>query len=71
MYEQKKQTYIEVFVDRIQIVCTLSNVDILEDVDIIEGGGERRRLLLRAKSCWFAKLVDRCSWITSSRRARY
>jgi hypothetical protein len=37
LYEQKKQTYLDVLVDRIQIVCILLNVDILEGRVTVKG----------------------------------
>lgn len=51
LYEQKKQAYLKVPVYQIEVVYTLSNVDLLEGGGRQERDGSRQRLRLRARAC--------------------
>jgi hypothetical protein len=61
-YINKRRKY-TVLDDWIKVVCTLSNIDLLEGKRCRERGRVRRRLQLRVRARWFAKLTARRGWV--------
>jgi hypothetical protein len=75
----KRSKHTSKFDDRIESVCTLSIVDLLDGKEGQKGVGVRRRHKLRARAHWFAKLAvgdeslrcderDSVCWASRSRR---